>query len=266
MRYFALLIAIVGFLPSSASAQEPETEGDDSARHHFRLGQAHYDSGHFREAAAEFEQSYELSGRPQLLYNIYVSYRDANDSERARDALRTYLEAVPDAPNRSLLRSRLAALEGTVGPSESDRPDEPDASEPEEPDVPSETDSEPESRATGTMTAPDQASSGGTSPLGFIIAGGGAALLLTGAITGGLALSSSDDLAANCPLMRCPADYDHESAASTGSALAVATDVLIPVGAAALLTGVILILVLQGDDEAIAGMCGPGGCTVGVRF
>ena len=58
-----------------ATGQPPSD--DEAARRHFRLGQAYYQNGQFPEAAAEFEQAYQLSGRPQLLYNIYLAHRDA---------------------------------------------------------------------------------------------------------------------------------------------------------------------------------------------
>src|SRR5688500_8532502 len=84
--------------------------GDDEARRHFRLAEAHYANASFEEAAREFEEAYRLSQRPQLLYNIYLAYRDAADIDHAADALRRYLELVPDAEGAAMLRGRLAAL------------------------------------------------------------------------------------------------------------------------------------------------------------
>src|SRR5206468_2722341 len=57
---------------------------------------------------------YGLSGRGQLLYNVYLAYRDAQDSPNAARALRGYLAAVPDAEDREHLQARLTALEATV--------------------------------------------------------------------------------------------------------------------------------------------------------
>ena len=264
MKRITLCAALAVFCPAVAFAQADAAE--ESARHHFRLGQAHYESGAFLEAAHEFEQSFEQSGRPELLFNIYVSYRDANDDERARDALRGYLDAVPDAPERSLLRGRLAALDRTLGDGsgstegESDSPDGQGNGR---------TGGAADSATASGASAGGMASEGGggLSPVGFIVGGVGAAMLIAGAVTGGLAISASDELAEMCPTMRCPAGYDHASVASTGSAMAVTTDVLIPVGAAALVAGVILIIVLQeGGSDEVATRCGPQGCDVAMRF
>ena len=82
---------------------------DQQARGHFRLGRELYGQGRFREAAQEFEVAYGMSGRSQLLFNVYLAYRDAQDTQNAARALRGYLSAVPDAPDREHLTARRAA-------------------------------------------------------------------------------------------------------------------------------------------------------------
>ncbi|HET8936751.1 MAG TPA: hypothetical protein VFN67_25080 [Polyangiales bacterium] len=52
---------------------------------------AHYQLGRFQDAAREFEVAYGLSGRAALLYNVYISYREALDTPKAAGALRGYL-------------------------------------------------------------------------------------------------------------------------------------------------------------------------------
>jgi len=91
---------------------------DQQARAHFSVGRAMYDAGRFPEAATEFQQAYDLSHRPQLLYNLYISYRDSSQLVRARDALRQYLAEVQDIPNRLHLVSRLEALEAQIAEEE----------------------------------------------------------------------------------------------------------------------------------------------------
>lgn len=250
---FAVLASLALFA-APASAQEGEDER--SARHHFRLGEAHYESGHFVEAAREFEEAYRLSNRVPLLHNVYVAYRDAGDIERAADALRRYLELAENLDNETVLRQRLAALERLIAERRAREADG-DTAQP---------DAEPEATAPAARPA-TSAGGGGPSPVGFIVAGVGAAALIAGAVTGGLALGANDELASTCPDRVCPPGYDFESTASSGSALALTTDVLLPVGAVALATGVVLILVLQESDEsASAGAaCGPDGCVAVAR-
>jgi tetratricopeptide (TPR) repeat protein len=91
---------------------------DQQARAHFAVGRAMYDAGRFAEAANEFQQAYDLSHRPQLLYNLYIAYRDSSQLVRARDALRQYLAEVSEIPNRLHLVSRLEALETQIAEEE----------------------------------------------------------------------------------------------------------------------------------------------------
>lgn len=91
---------------------------DQQARAHFAVGRAMYDAGRFAEAANEFQQAYDLSHRPQLLYNLYIAYRDSSQLVRARDALRQYLAEVSEIPNRLHLVSRLEALEAQIAEEE----------------------------------------------------------------------------------------------------------------------------------------------------
>lgn len=91
---------------------------DQQARAHFAVGRAMYDAGRFAEAANEFQQAYDLSHRPQLLYNLYIAYRDSSQLVRARDSLRQYLAEVSEVPNRLHLVSRLEALEAQIAEEE----------------------------------------------------------------------------------------------------------------------------------------------------
>lgn len=124
-----------GTPPTTTEAQTPPPAGDGAdtmaqstareqdltdqqARAHFAVGRAMYDAGRFAEAASEFQQAYDLSHRPQLLYNLYIAYRDSSQLVRARDALRQYLMEVTDVPNRLHLVSRLEALETQIAQEE----------------------------------------------------------------------------------------------------------------------------------------------------
>ncbi len=128
----SLFVAISGVSPAGASAQSgtpPPGDPNDSmaqstareqdltdqqARSHFAVGRAMYEAGRFAEAASEFQQAYDLSHRAQLLYNLYIAYRDSSQLVRARDALRTYLDEVTEVPNRLHLVSRLEALQAQI--------------------------------------------------------------------------------------------------------------------------------------------------------
>ena len=87
---------------------------DARAREHFTIATRYYDEGRFIEAAQQFEEAYELSGRPELQYNAYIAYREAHQSRRAAAMLRGYLAAVPNAPDRVNLQARLEELERVI--------------------------------------------------------------------------------------------------------------------------------------------------------
>lgn len=274
-RSLGLLAVVSLFCATAVTSFEgralAQSGGEEEARHHFRIGQAHYESGHFREAAREFEESYRLSQRPALLHNIYVAYRDAGMVAEAADALRRYLEESPQVDNRPLLERRLANLErmaaNQAGSQQSDEGQDDGSDEGTEPDETTQTSSTTTTSTTttsSTATTPETSSGGGgggLSPVGFIVGGVGAAALIGAAVTGPLALVTESDLAERCPNDVCPPGVDYEGDASTGRALAITTDVLLGVGVAALATGIVLIFAIQeGGDEGVAAACGPDGC------
>ena len=252
---------------AGASVARAQPEGEQDARHHFRLGSAHYDSGHFAEAAREFEESYRLSRRPELLNNIYVAHRDAGNAGAAADALERYLAEMPEVENREMLQQRLAGLRrmaaanqssaGTEGAGETSAHDSTTV------DASVEVSAANVTTTDTTSDTSDGGGGGGLSPVGFIVGGVGAAALIGGVITGSMALSTQSELESHCPNDACPPGYDYMGPADSGRTLALVTDILIPVGVAAVAAGVVLILVLQdgGDESATAGAaCDEHGC------
>jgi hypothetical protein len=78
--------------------------------------------------------------------------------------------------------------------------------------------------------------------------GAGAAMLIAGAVTGGLALDADDGIQTGCPGGDCPPS-EHD-ALDRRDALATATDVLVPVGAAIAATGAVLLIVFRKQERA----------------
>jgi tetratricopeptide (TPR) repeat protein len=115
-----LVLGLALFIVSAVHAQDsPAAQPSDQeqmrnldweARERFELGRTFLEAGRFQQAAEEFEQAYRLSKRPQLLYNVYIANRDAGNLDSAVDALRSYLEQVPDAPDQINLQARLASM------------------------------------------------------------------------------------------------------------------------------------------------------------
>jgi len=101
---------------------------------------------------------------------------------------------------------------------------------------------------------------------GWVVAGVGGALLAGGAVTGSLALSENDDLNKKCPGGIC--EPGHESQIDRLESLGYATDILLSVGAATVVAGVILLLFYPDDDVSVRPAVSPGfsGAVVEGRF
>jgi tetratricopeptide (TPR) repeat protein len=254
---------------------------DAQARAHFRLGAGYYEAGRFAEAAQEFEIAYGLSGRGQLLYNVYLAYRDAQDTPNAARALRGYLAAVPDAADRDHLQARLSALEATVTADQ-----EAEAARAAQQAEQRRQVEEAEQRAVDAeLRASQQAQAQTSRPWWpWLLAGGGAVLAGVGVGLGVVASQDADALRRSCvtaspttglmqpidPGPACAPSVDLASRRSTIQTEAAAADALWITGAVVGVTGIVLALVLP-DERAdaapastpppqVSGGCSPTGC------
>lgn len=249
---------------SQATTREADMN-DERARGAFRLGRQYYEQGRFAEAAAEFERAFGLSGRAQLLFNAYLAYRDAQDEEAAIRTLRGYLSQVSEVPDRAHLEARLEALERGVRERQE-----------REAQAQAET-AEARRQAEEARRQAEEAGRpryreipGETWP--WAVMGVGGAMLVGGAITGGVAMGERGSLDAQCPAQLCPADYDLAGRQSTIQSLAITTDVLLIGGGVIAVTGLVLGIVLGPRTEAIeaqappvAAACTSDGCMASVR-
>jgi hypothetical protein len=114
---------------------------------------------------------------------------------------------------------------------------------------------------------PEEAASGGISPVAWIGFGVGAAGVVVGAITGGLALSQANDLKERCPDNRCvrsetETDYDGAHTIAHVSTASFA------IGGAGIALGLIGLLVLSDDDspDEVSLQVGPSSFSLQGRF
>jgi tetratricopeptide (TPR) repeat protein len=250
-------------MPTVAFAQAvvpPPDSAEGRARESFNRGRIHYENGEFEAAALAFEEAYALSGRHALLYNLYLAYRDANNQEKAAEALKNYLDRVEVIENRAQLEARLKALQEGL---EAKRKQE----EAQRAEAVKRVIGEP-----GPQTRPDEAEEeGGKWWLVPSVVTGVGALMMAGSIgTGLMARSKQKDLDEKCPDKMCPADLKDE--ASTGKTLSYVTDGLLFGGAAVAATGVVLLFVKKPDAVATAARrmpqlaCSTSGCRGSVTF
>lgn len=224
---------------------------DEQARLHFRAGIGLYDAGRFPQAAEEFEEAYRLSERPELLFNAYVAYRDATDTEGAVRSLERYLGGSRSIPDRVNLEARLRSMRDALA----------------------------EQRTRATLLEENQRRladaerterGGGGEAWPWVVAGAGGAMAVAGAVLGGVALGEADALVAQCPNGECALGVDLEGVRSTARSMALASDVLLFGGGALALTGLVLGVVLasSGSSEetpTVSASCGPTGCAASLR-
>ncbi|MBX3251808.1 MAG: tetratricopeptide repeat protein, partial [Myxococcales bacterium] len=110
-RAITVCLLLAASVPrADAQPAAPEDATQEEARSLFHAGRAAFDVGRYDAALRYFEQSYELSGRPVLLFNLGAAHDRLQHNERALERYRAYLAAMPDAPNRELVERRIAFL------------------------------------------------------------------------------------------------------------------------------------------------------------
>ncbi len=236
--------------------QENQMGNDERAKAHFRVGTSLYEAGRFNEAAEEWQKAFELSQRSELLYNVYVAYRDAATSnDKAIGALRRYLElGTIEATRRLQLEARLRAMEEAQAQATQN------AAPVAEPAPVASESPAPTTAANSTQAA----SPSNVGPIVLMASGG--ALLIASVITGVMANGVESDLEDKCPDNLCPADVDLEGERSKGNTLIALNAITGVAGVLALGTGVVWMLMNGGSDEtatsapALSFGCGMQGC------
>lgn len=185
-----------------------------AAKSHYDRGHALYEAKRYQEARAEFSAGFDLSKKPAFLFNAAECSRQLGDKDRARDEYTRYLELEPAGKLAPLAKQRLAELGPTAAPA---TPPKPEPTKPALPPVPAPAPkSEPPPPMIQTPpVAPAISSSGDGSGMriaGFVVAGGGVALALTGAYFGHKAASLGDEVTKQCNL-GCSPDYVKSQAA-----------------------------------------------------
>jgi tetratricopeptide (TPR) repeat protein len=114
VRLLSTLACATLLVLSPAAALGQTSSNEQMARSIFEAGRTAYDSGRFDQALRYFQEAYDMSPRPVLLFNIGSAADRLQENQRALDAYRAYLEAVPSANNRELVESRIQFLEGVL--------------------------------------------------------------------------------------------------------------------------------------------------------
>jgi tetratricopeptide (TPR) repeat protein len=106
-RIALVLIAAAAAARAEAPVDDPDT---DAARHHFRLGEALYAEGKYREAMREFETAYSIAPRPAFTFNVARCWERLEEWARAADTYDRFLAAAPTDPEAENVRARVVTL------------------------------------------------------------------------------------------------------------------------------------------------------------
>ena len=225
------------------------------ARELFEKGDAAYAEGRYEEAHASFFEAYELSGRPQLLFNVSNALERLGRYAEAVEALEKYL-ASGKAKDRDIVQKRLVNLRKRV--EEQKKADE-RAREEEEKRRAAEKEqkgAEPSAKPEGAESAqpkpPEPPPEKPTRVLPIVLLGTGGAALATAGVFGMLTLSARSDVDAGCkaaPAGRlCSADA--HSAIDRDKTFGLVTDIALVSGVVLGGAGLYFLLAGDSDDKA----------------
>ncbi len=112
------LLALLGGAPAKSSAQNrasrPRTAEIERAKRAFVEGTTAYERGDFQASLAQFRTAYELTGSPDLLYNIATVADRLRHDDEALAAYEGYLEARPSTADRGHVEGRIKALRASI--------------------------------------------------------------------------------------------------------------------------------------------------------
>lgn len=89
-------------------------ENKARARELYRQGTQHYKLGEYQDALTAFKEAYRNYEEPSFLFNIAQCHRQLGRKQDAVRFFRTYLDDVPNAPNRAEVEQILASLETSI--------------------------------------------------------------------------------------------------------------------------------------------------------
>jgi tetratricopeptide (TPR) repeat protein len=108
MKRAVFLLILVAGGPALASDRS-------AAQAHARKANSLAAAGKCKQAVPEYNAAYRLLKDPALLFNRAECLRKLGHPEQAVHDYKKFLEEMPSAPNRSLVESRILALDPTAG-------------------------------------------------------------------------------------------------------------------------------------------------------
>lgn len=118
MRFLLIVAVSLGCLALTSVADAQSSSSREAkiaeAKTAFTKGTRAYANGDFDTALASFRRAYELTGSPDLLYNIATVSDRMRRDEEALAAYEGYLEARPKSADREHVESRIEVLRAAI--------------------------------------------------------------------------------------------------------------------------------------------------------
>jgi tetratricopeptide (TPR) repeat protein len=105
------LVSTAGVDAQSSQSREARIA---AAKKAFTTGTRAYANGEFKTALTSFQRAYELTGSPDLLYNIATVSDRMRRDQQALEAYEGYLEARPKSADREHVESRIDVLRAAI--------------------------------------------------------------------------------------------------------------------------------------------------------
>ena len=191
-----LLLLFVSPLAAQVAAEQaadlPADEIEGRAR--FEAGRAAFAAGRFDDALDDFQRAHRLTKNPILLFNIGAAADRLRKDELTLEAFAAYLAQVPEAPNRAEVEGRVRLLTERSSPRAA-KEAEPQSETAATPTPAAEVETAGSEAAMPPLPnvaspATDSPRSITRSPWPWLLAGAGAALVVSGAVV--LALGVKD--------------------------------------------------------------------------
>jgi tetratricopeptide (TPR) repeat protein len=234
----ACTLIIVCALANVARADKQQAETS------YRRASQHYDLGEYAQALDDFKEAYRNFEDPSFLYNIAQCYRQLNDKPAAVRAYRTFLIKVPDSPNRDAVEAMIAKLSKAIDEEQALRAGPPQGVQPETSPPTANTASPAIVAAAPIDERHDRARK--KTLAGIAVGSAGVAVIVGGIVCGALAQQAGNDLSRINQQMGV---FD-PSKESAGRSEQIAEGVLLGVGGAAVVTGVVLLVLGRRDSRA----------------
>jgi tetratricopeptide (TPR) repeat protein len=118
MRFLLVLVVSFSCIAPAGGARAQRSQADEArladAKEAFDVGSRAYEDGDFESALASFRRAYELTGSPDLLYNIATVSDRMRRDEEALEAYKGYLEARPKSADREHVEGRIEVLREAI--------------------------------------------------------------------------------------------------------------------------------------------------------